>query len=306
MSLIKKVFGYIKNPRQFVRMLMVKGTFDRLDDERFVSLLFWAKLGRKLNLKNPKDFNEKLQWLKLYDHRDEYTTMVDKQDAKAWIAERIGEEYIIPTLGVYNSFDEIDFDALPDRFVLKCTHDSGGLVVCTDKSRLNKAEAKTILEKSLNQNYYRHSREWPYKNVKPRIIAEEYMEDPETAELRDYKFFTFNGEPRFMMIVSERMLSEEAKSDFFDMDGRHMELYSGHPNAKLCPALPVKFDQMKELSRVLARDIPHLRVDFYEVAGRIYAGELTFFHWSGYEPFQPKEWNDKIGSWITLPEKKTI
>ena len=291
-------------PNTCFSILASRGFFKWMPDKPFIKLVYRIRTGEKLNLDNPQSYTEKLQWLKLYDRREEYTRMVDKYDAKAYIAERIGEEYIIPTLGVYNSFDEIDFDALPDQFVLKCTHDSGGLVICRDKSKLDMAAAKAKIEKSLQRNYYQRSREWPYKNVKPRIIAEVYMEDEETAELRDYKFFAFDGVTRLLMIASERQCAEETKFDFFDMEGKHLDLLSGHPNADIAPALPVNFLKMQELSSLLSKGIPQLRVDFYEVNGRIYVGELTFFHWGGTKPFEPREWNDRIGSWITLPDKK--
>lgn len=208
------------------------GILNKLSDEQYLRLVFRIKIGRKLNINDPKTFNEKLNWLKLNDRRPEYTTMVDKYLVKDYVANLIGNEYIIPTLGVWDKFEEIDFDKLPDSFVLKCTHDSGGLVVCRDKSKLDLSAAKKIINNSLKRNYYLHGREWPYKDVKPRIIAEKYMVDESGYELKDYKFFCFDGIPKAMYIASDRNVSgEETKFDFFDMDFHHLPFTNGHPNA---------------------------------------------------------------------------
>jgi hypothetical protein len=261
-------------------------------------------MGKKLNLDNPITYNEKLQWLKLYDRNPGYTALVDKCEVKVKVAEIIGEEYIIPTIGVYEKFDDIDFDLLPNQFVIKCTHDSGGLVICRDKSKLDISAARNKINKFLKRKYYYQWREWPYKNVKPRIIVEQYMEDTSTRELRDYKFFCFGGVPKLIFIASDRQKAgEETKFDFFDMDFNHLPFTNGHPNAAVPPAKPAMFEKMKELAAKLSSGIPHVRVDFYEVDGRIYFGEMTFYHWSGMVPFDPEEWDYTLGSWITLPER---
>lgn len=272
-----------------------------IPDPLYLKLEFLRCMKKRLNLKDPKTFNEKLQWLKLYDRKRSYTTMVDKYEAKKYVADRIGEEYIIPTLGVWEKFDDIDFDSLPDQFVLKCTHDSGGLVICRDKSKLDIEAAKKKINQSLQNNYYWHKREWPYKNVKPRIIAEQFMEDSQTGELRDYKFFCFDGEVKALFIASERQAAEETKFDFFDAEYNHLPFTNGHPNADTLPQKPGCFEQMKALAAKLSEGIPHLRVDFYEVGGKVYFGELTFFHWSGMMPFQPEQWDYTFGEWIELP-----
>lgn len=275
-----------------------------IPDQFYLALRFKRRFGRFPNYNNPKSFSEKLQWLKLYDRRPEYTTMVDKYAVKKYVADRIGEQYIIPTLGVWDEFDDIDFDKLPNQFVLKCTHDSGGLVICKDKSELDIEEARKRINISLKRNFYYIGREWPYKNVKPRIIAEQYMEDSDTEELRDYKFFCFDGVVRAMFIASERQSeNDETKFDFFDENFNHLPFTNGHPNADVPPSKPACFDQMKQLASQLSKGIPHLRVDFYEVDGKIYFGELTFSHWSGLMPFKPEEWDYKFGSWIKLPRK---
>ena len=289
---------------EIVFKMWQRGWLNPLPDKFFLKLIFRVRMGKKLNLKHPKTFSEKLQWLKLYDRRPEYTDMVDKYEAKRYVAERIGAQYIIPTLGVWDRFEDIDFDALPDRFVLKCTHDSGGLVICRDKKTLNKEVARVKIERSLARNYYIHGREWPYKNVKPRILAEKYMEDTKTAELRDYKFFCFDGVAKALFIATERQKAgAEVKFDFFDMDFKHLEFRQGHPNASVLPEKPEKFDEMRELAEKLAKGIPQLRVDFYEVNGKTYFGELTFSHFGGMMPFEPKEWDTTFGDWIKLPEK---
>jgi len=275
-----------------------------IPDALYLKLRYRARFHQKLNLKNPKTFSEKIQWLKLYDRRPEYSMMVDKYEVKKYVADLIGEEYIIPTLNVWDSFDEIDFDTLPDQFVLKCTHDSGGLVICNDKANFDKEAAKKKIEASMKAKYYYHGREWSYKNVKPRIIAEEYMEDATTKDLRDYKFFAFNGDVKMLFIATERQEKDsETKFDFFDMEFNHLPFRNGHPNADVPPAKPQNFELMKELASKLSKGIPHVRVDFYEVDGKVYFGELTFCHWSGLMPFEPHEWDEKLGSWLELPQK---
>ncbi len=275
-----------------------------IPDKPYLKLRYRARFHQRLNLKNPRTFSEKIQWLKLYDRKPEYSMMVDKCEVKKYVANLIGEEYIIPTLGVWNSFDEIDFDALPNQFVLKCTHDSGGLVICTDKASFDIEAAKKKIEGSMKAKYYYHGREWPYKSVKPRIIAEQFMEDSTTKDLRDYKFFAFKGEAKLLFIATERQEKDsETKFDFFDMEFNHLDFRNGHPNADVTPTKPQNFDKMKELTEKLSVGIPHVRVDFYDVNGKVYFGELTFSHWSGLMPFEPHEWDEILGSWITLPEK---
>ena len=257
-----------------------------------------------LDFNNVQTFNEKLQWLKLYDRRPEYTKMVDKQGAKEYVESILGSDYIIPTIGIWNNADEIDFDSLPERFVLKCTHDSGGLVICKDKKKLNVQKAKKKLNGCQKHNFFWGQREWPYKDIKPRIIAEQYMEDAEGGDLKDYKFFCFDGVPKAMFIASDRNTpGEETKFDFFDMDFNHLPFTNGHPNAKVSIEKPSRFEEMKDIAARLSKGIPRVRVDLYQINGKVYFGELTFFHWSGFVPFNPEEWDYKFGSWIQLPKK---
>lgn len=271
------------------------------DDRKFIEFIWKKKMNYPLNLDNPQTFNEKLQWIKLYDHNPLYTKMVDKYEAKDYVASLIGNEYIIKTLGVWDRFDDIDFGTLPNQFVLKCTHDSGGLVICKDKSKFNIPIAKQIIEKSLKRNFYSSAREWPYKNVKKRIIAEEYVEDAKTKELRDYKFFCFNGEPKIMFISKDRQNRNEPYVDFFDMNFNHLDMRRGHPNAPVPPQKPDNFELMKELAKVLSKGFPELRVDFYEANGKVLFGELTLFPAAGLVPFEPEKWDRIMGEWIKLP-----
>ena len=292
--------------RKWIKLFTESKLSHILPDKLYLKMVAYSH-GLKMDIDNPTTFNEKLQWLKLHDRKPEYTQMVDKYEAKKYVAEKIGEQYIIPTLGVWDKLDDIDFDSLPNQFVLKCTHDSGGLVVCRDKSKLDLSFVRKKIQKCLGQNYYWSGREWVYKNVKPRIIAEKYMEDEKTSELRDYKIFCFNGEAKLLFIATDRQTEgEETKFDFFDMEFNHLPFTNGHPNAEIPPEKPVCFDEMRELAEKLSTGIPHLRVDFYEVNGRVYFGELTFSHWSGMTPFDPPEWDEKLGEWIGLSklEKK--
>lgn len=285
--------------RDYVVRANEKGFFNWLPDKPCLYLLYWARMGRRLNLKNPQTFNEKQQWLKLYNRKSEYTQMVDKYEAKKYIASLIGEEYVIPTLDVWERFEDIDFDELPDQFVLKCTHDSGCFVICRDKSKLDFGAAEKKIKKSLKKNYYFHGREWPYKDVKPQIIAEEYVEDTQDDALTDYKFYCFGGIPKIMYISKDH--GKEPFTDFFDMEFNHLPIIIQDPNAEVMPQKPAQFEEMKEFATLLSRNVPFLRVDFYEVKGKLYVGELTFFDGCGFELVEPEDWNEKMGSWINLP-----
>ena len=298
---------YIKHPVKLLTRIGNNSFLKGMSDEKYLKMIFKDKMGYPLDLEKPKTFNEKLQWLKLHDRKPIYTTMVDKYDAKKYVADIIGEEYIIPTLGVWDSFDDIDFDALPEQFVLKCTHDSGGLVICRNKSKLNKGHVRKIIERCLKRNYYWGSREWPYKNVKPRIIAEAYMEDENEAKgLTDYKFFCFGGEAK-MIYVSQGLEDHSTASiSFYDMEGKQMPFRrSDFKPMKEGFPVPENFREMTEVANQLAEKIPcpFSRVDLYSVNGNIYFSEITFSPCSGMIPFEPKEWDLKLGEWIDLPGK---
>lgn len=294
----------IKNPLKIFIALGHRGKLDWISDETYLKIAFRICLGRKLNILRPQTYNEKLQWLKLYDRKPEYINMVDKYEAKLIAGKIIGEQYIIPTLGIWDSFDEIDFASLPEQFVLKCTHDSGSIFICKSKNEFDMKNVRKKLNKCLKNNFFGAYREWPYKYVKPRIIAEQYMEDNATHELRDYKFLTFNGKVKLMYIVSERMRIGRPRLDFFDRDFNHLPFTrKGHSNADIPPERPHNFELMAELAEYLSKGIPQLRVDFYETNGRVYFGEFTFFPASGMKSFEPSVWDKKLGDWLELPKE---
>lgn len=301
----------LKNPQKFfsikrMRRGIILMSSHHYSDRVFLEKIFPLRVGYKLNLDNPRTYNEKLQWQKLYDRRPEYTQMVDKVEAKKIVASIIGEEHIVPTLAIYNKAEEIDFDALPEQFVLKCTHDSGGIVVCRDKLKLDREKVIKKLSAGLKRNYFFQNREWPYKNVKPRIIAEKYMED-NSGELNDYKWFCFDGEAKALFIATDRFnKDEETKFDFYDADFNHLPFTNGHPNSKRPIEKPAGFETMKQLAKKLSKGIPQVRVDFYDVNGHVFFGEMTFFHWSGFVPFEPIEWDYKFGDYIKLPAKTVL
>jgi len=276
-------------------------------DKLFLELKFRLMMGHKLDLKNPKTFNEKLQWLKLYNRKPEYTTMVDKYAVKQYVADKIGEEYIIPTLGVWDKPEDIDWDALPNQFVLKTTHGGGGggVVICKDKSIIDIDDAIKKLKQSLKQDIFLSLREWPYKDVKPRIIAEKYMEDQNAkVGLTDYKFYCFNGEPKFLYISSGLEDHSTAHISFVTLDWNFAPFRRNDyaPFDEL-PPKPQKFDEMLEYCKKLSIGHPFLRVDLYQINNTVYFSELTFSPCSGMMPFEPAEWDLEVGELIKLPEK---
>jgi len=298
----KKIFRFLTDKNYRFLVSAGRGWKKNMPSEKFLKRLYSINVGRELQLDNPTTYTEKLQWLKLNDHRPEYTNMVDKYAVKDYIAEKIGQEYVVPLLGVWNRVEDINFDNLPQQFVLKTTHDSGGIVVCKDKSSLDIPYACKKLRYFLKRDYYYHNREWPYKNVPHRIIAEKYMEDPQQGELRDYKFFTFGGVPKVLYIAQGRGSCEGTVADFFDMDFKHLPFTIDHDMAPEPPEKPVNVEVMKELAAKLSEGTPQLRVDFYEVDGKVYFGEITFFHCSGMAPFHPEEWDKIFGDWVKLPD----
>ena len=292
-----------KLKRLLCKLIFIEGSqghFRWLPDKLYLQAVYFAIFNKQLNLNNPSSYNEKLQWLKLYDRRPEYTMMVDKYAVKDYVAAKVGIEYIIKTLGVWNSFDEIDFTKLPNQFVLKCTHDSGGLIICKDKKNLDMDIVKKKINKCLKKNFYYSWREWPYKNVKPRIIAEEYMIDNDDQNLKDYKFFVFNGRVEYLFVATDRQAKTDTCFDFFDRRFNHIKVRNGHPNAKKIISKPEGFEKMIELAEKLGKGIPHCRIDLYNINGRIYFGEITFFHFSGFVPFDPPEWDEKFGAYLKI------
>ena len=280
-------------------MLSLFGRF--LSDKNYYRLQYFVILGRFPNIDNPSLFTEKLQWLKLNDHNTMYTKLVDKYEVKEYVSNIIGAQYVIPTLGVWNSPDEIEFDTLPDRFVLKTTFGGGcdGVIICRDKSSIDYGETIIKLRKSFETNPYLRAREWPYKNVPHRIIAEKYMED-DSGELRDYKFYCFNGIPKVMLVASNRFSNHNF--NYFDMDFNVLPITSAMGSqSDSCIERPVCFEEMKEIAKKLAKDLTHVRVDLYCCQDKVYFGELTFYDSSGYDDLNSKEWNQKFGNWLSLP-----
>ncbi len=303
-KIFKRGFQYITDSDYRFLMNAGWGFYNSMSDEEYLRRLFKARMGKELDLKKPRTFNEKLQWLKLYDRKPEYTMMVDKYKVRDYIAELLGEEYLIPLLGVWDDPDEINFDKLPNQFVLKCNHNSGlGMCICKDKSKLNIPKVKAELRKGLAQDYYLTGREWPYKDVQRKIIAEIYMSDNSADGLIDYKFMCFNGEVKCSFVCSDRFTSEGLHVTFYDREWQIMPFERHYPRAVVPIEKPKCYDEMLQMAMTLSKDIPFVRVDFYEIGGRPYFGELTFFPGSGYEEFTPEEWDTTLGSWISLPEK---
>lgn len=303
LSNVKKLLKYCFSSKY--RFLINSSRFGckKLDDETFIKKKYKFSIGKSLDLENPKTYNEKLQWLKLYDRKPLYTTLVDKYKVREWVAEKIGEEHLIPLLGVWDNVNDIDFDSLPNEFVLKCNHNSGlGMCICKDKAKLDVEKVKSNLQKGLNQDYYLSGREWPYKDVPRKIIAEKFMVDESGYELKDYKFFCFNGKVKLLFVAKDRnKIGEETKFDFFNEKFEHLPFTNGHPNSKPPYVKPENFEEMKRLAEILSAKIPQVRVDFYNINGKIYFGEMTFFHWSGFVPFDPEEWDMILGDYIKLP-----
>ena len=327
---MNKYLRFIFDSNYRFRTLDYRGFYKSWDDEKYLKKKYRSIFHKRLDLDNPKTFNEKMQWLKLYDRKPIYTTMVDKYEAKKYAADIIGEEYIIPTFGVWDRFEDIDFDSLPEQFVLKCTHDSGGLVVCRDKSKLNKEEVKNKLNKSLRRNYYLYGREWPYKDVKPRIIAEKFLASSDgtvldtskssvTCEelqkmhgLVDYKFICCDGVVKAMLldigiIGSGTGHAEKYYRNVYDRDGNLLPMRETRENYPVNVVLPSNLSKMIGIAEKLSAGFTFLRVDLYSLDnGEIKLGEFTFYHGSGFSNvFIPEEWDSIFGSWITLPEKTT-
>lgn len=300
----KSLINLIKSADYRFRFMATHGFFKNMDDESYLKRMFKAQMGYELDLSNPQTFNEKLQWLKLHDRKPSYTTMVDKYAVKEYVACIIGEEHIIPTLGVWNKAEDIDFDSLPNQFVLKCTHDSAGLVICRDKSTLDIKAAKKKLKKRLKRNFYYKYREWPYKDVPPRIIAEKYMEDSRgKGDLTDYKLFYFSGELKAIMVVQDRFSKDGAARDYYTPDWKHYDFTRGNPNAPMLSPRPPELDKLVEIGSKLAGDCLHIRVDLYVIDHKIYFGELTYYDYAGFKPFHPEKYDYEFGSFIKLPVK---
>lgn len=275
-----------------------------IPDSLWLKYMYWRTLKKPLNLKNPCTFNEKLQWLKLHDRNPLYTQMVDKYGVREYIKEKIGEEYLIPLVGgPWNSFDEIDFSKLPDQFVLKCTHDSGSVAICKDKDKFDVAETRKKFDRALKGNFYYGGREWPYKNVKPRIIAEKYISDGMNGDISDYKLHCFNGKVRMILVCADRNSTSGVQKVFYDREWSKLQVKRPDALSDLEIPRPKLLHDMIEIAELFSKDIPFLRVDLYEISGKLYFGEFTFFPAGGFESFEPDEWDLKMGNWLSLQER---
>lgn len=307
MSRISRCLNYLTHDRLKLCDSIVAHYLQWLPDKIYLSLRYRCKMGHWIDWKDPKTFTEKIQWLKINNRRPEYTKMVDKFAVKEYVAGIIGEEYIIPTLGVWDKPEDIDWDSLPNQFVLKTTHGGGGggVIICKDKETFDKGKAIEKLTQALNFDIYKSFREWPYKNVHKRIIAEKFMapeKNPSPADLPDYKFFCFNGEPRYCQVIRDRHTKETI--DFYDMDWHHQEFVGLNPSAfnGISPVpRPENLDRMRNICRELSKDIPFVRVDLYVIDEKEFFGELTFYPASGFGTFTPKGWNESMGDYLSLP-----
>ncbi len=296
-----KAAKYLRNPARIFFYLGLKGHFKFIPDESYVRICYRIQMGKRLELDPPRTFNEKLQWLKLHDRRPEQTRWVDKYEVRKFIAETAGEEHLFPLLGVWDRAEDVDWAALPERFVLKCTHDSGGTVICRDKRRFDVRAARRKLAAALKRNYYWAGREWAYKNVRPRIIAEPLMVDESGTELKDYKFFCFDGEPRLIQVDFDRFVDH--KRNLYDLDWRYQPfrlMYPTEPARAI--SKPVNLDEVLAFVRRITPKVPFMRTDLYLIGARIYFGEFTLHHGGGAENFTPASYDDLLGGWIRLPE----
>lgn len=303
MEKLRKFVDFLTNPETRVSVLQARGFYDNLTDEQFIRKKWKSKMDYPLNLDNPQTLCEKLQWLKLHDRKPKYSAMVDKYEAKKIVADAIGERYIIPTYGVWDDFDSIDFDALPEQFVLKCTHDSGGFVICKDKKTFDKEAAKKKLCKSLKRNYYYGVREWPYKDVKPRIIAEKYIKELGHPDSIEYKTTCFNGKVKFVTICTgiAHAKFEERSNDSYTTDFEHMPWYAYYKNSSVKLEKPKEWEELISVCEKLSVGVPYLRVDCYIIDGQILFGEMTFYTWGGMMKIEPSEWDRKLGEMLELP-----
>lgn len=264
----------------------------------YLRLLFRVRTGYWMNLKAPKSFDEKLQWLKLNDIHPEYAQFVDKAKAKEVVAGIIGEKYVIPTIGVWNSLTDIDWEILPDQFVLKTTGDSGGVIVCKDKHAINKEKAFNYLLKRGNKDYFKYSKEYPYKYVSHKFLAETYLEGDD-GDLRDYKIFCFSGVPMYIQVDCNRFIHHERA--VYDTQWNKLDLEIEFPMYEGTIDKPTCLSEMLNVAKKLSVGMPHVRVDLYCVKDHVYFGEMTFFHGSGMERFRPRIWDYKFGDLIHLP-----
>lgn len=295
-NLFKKVGARVKSPNRIAEYLFRTSCGRWLPTKLYLSILYRINIGQKLDWKSPKTFNEKLNWIKLYDRNNLYTKLADKYTVKSIVEERIGKKYVVENYGVWSSWDEIDFSSLPEKFVLKCTHDSGGAFICKDKKSFDFEGTRKRICKNLKRNPYYATREWPYKNIPSRIIADKLLENNHGKELMDYKFWCFNGVPTYMYCTIK---ANEVYENFYDMKFNPVMIDHGSPRHSPEFEKPECFDEMRLLASKLSKGIPFVRIDFFQVDGKVYFGEYTFFDWGGTAPFGG-DWDIKLGSLINL------
>lgn len=302
MPKIKGIWEYLTDIKARKLDLLLK--FGKnMSDERYLKKLYRIKMGRPLNLSDPQTYTEKLQWLKLYDRKPEYTVLQDKYAVRDYVAKTIGSEYLIPLLGVWEDAKDIDFTKLPDQFVLKCNHDSASVIICRDKTKLDYEKTREKLNECLRTNYYLSAREWAYKDIKPLIIAEKYMAMSNQETLTDYKFFCFSGKAKIVMLTSGEAHTRNRRNDLFDISFNRLPIQRGNvEGSNVLYNKPEKFDVLVSLAERIAGNIPFIRVDFYLIEDHPYFGEVAFYPSAGLSQFSPSEWEEKIGSWIKLPQ----
>ena len=271
-----------------------------IPDKTYIKIYYYMKFKKRLNLKTPRTFSEKIQWLKLNDRKPIYSQFVDKYEVREYIKEKIGEEYLVPIYGIWENFDDIDFNMLPNQFVLKCTHDSGGIVICKDKENFNKIEAKKYIEKCLKNNFYYIAREWPYKNVKPRIIAEKYLESDRANGIVDYKFMCFNQKMKCCFACFDRDEKGHVLINIYDEKWNKMPFNRKGEGTNKILEKPMHYEKMIQLAEKLSYGIPFARIDFYEINNKIYFGEITLYPAGGFKKFEPEEYDKILGEWLKL------
>lgn len=302
MKLMNSLYKIIKDPKLILSYIISTKYFNRVPDKAYLEMKYRIKMNKKLDFEKVKSFNDKLQWLKLYDRKDDYPYLVDKYHVRKFVKEKIGEEYLIPLVGVYDGLSELDFSKLPNQFVLKATHDSGSVIVCKDKSKLNIKEVQKKLNKSLKTNFYYRHREWTYKNLKPRIICEKYMEDRSDRDLKDYKVFCFNGEPQIIQVDFDRFTSH--KRNLYDLNWNYLSVeYKCSTDENVKIQKPKKLEEMLDLSRTLAEKLTFIRIDFYSINNKLYFGEMTFYPEAGFGKFKPEYYDLILGEKLILPNK---
>lgn len=293
----------LKSPHDYIGWILYRICPNWMSERFYLEMNYLFTKREHLDLDHPQTFNEKIQWLKIYDRNPLYTLLVDKYRVKEWVSETIGSEYVIPLLARYDSAADIDLEELPEQFVLKCNHDSGSVVICRNKQEFDLEAARRKLSKCLETDTSSFFGEWAYRNVPRCIIAEPFMSNGEDEDLMDYKFFCFNGVPRIMYMSRDH--ATHATTDFFDMDFNHLPVRMQAPPSIILPSKPREFEEMKRIASILSKGIPQVRVDFYVINGHVYFGEMTFYHCGGMVTVNPPEWNLKMGDMITLPPKRT-